>query len=130
MKKVILSGSTKLQEKINDWVYYFKNKGYEIIDYPKLINQKNYMDELPVVYKDFYKNIEACDIFFLMNEDKNGIVGYIGSAGFSELVYAIMQNILHNKNIEIYILKEPAKSLNCYDEINLWLKLGWIKLYK
>ena len=34
-----------------------------------------------------------------------------------------------NKNIELIIFKIPSQDVGCYEEINLWLKLGWIKLY-
>lgn len=34
-----------------------------------------------------------------------------------------------NKNIELVILKKPSTNVGCFDEIDLWLKLGWIKLY-
>lgn len=39
MKKVVISGSSKLQDKVSYWLDYFKNNNYEILDYPKLIKQ-------------------------------------------------------------------------------------------
>lgn len=50
MKKIVISGSSKLQDKVNYWLEYFKNKNYIILDYPKLIKQENYEKELPEVY--------------------------------------------------------------------------------
>lgn len=64
-----------------------------------------------------------------MNEPKDGVEGYIGASAIAELTYVIMQNLIHNKNIEIYILNMPIKEVPSYDEVNLWLRLGWIKLY-
>ena len=49
MKKVVISGSSKLQNKVNYWLEHFKNKDYVILDYPKLIHQDNYIVELPTV---------------------------------------------------------------------------------
>ena len=130
MKKLVISGSSKLQDKVNYWIEYFKNRDYEIIDYPKHIEQKNYIEELPNVYKNFYTSLENTDVFFLMNEEKNGIKGYIGASAIAELTYVVILNLIHNKNIDIYILNIPSKELNCYDEIKFWLDIGWIKLYK
>ena len=42
MKKVVISGISKLQDKVNYWVEYFKDKNYEILDYPRFIQQENY----------------------------------------------------------------------------------------
>ena len=128
MEKIVISGSAKLQDRIEYWIEKFKN--CEILDYPKLVLKENYKEELPLIYKNFYSNIEKTDIFFLMNEEKNGIKGYIGPSGMSELNYAVILNLIHNKNIKIYILNMPDKSLSCYDEIKNFLDMGWIELYK
>ena len=75
-------------------------------------------------------NLEKTDIFFLMNEDKNDIVGYIGYETYGELLLGLSQKVIYNKNIELVILKMPSTNVGCYEEIDLWLKLGWIKLYE
>lgn len=129
MRKVVISGSSKLQNKVNYWIDYFKSKNYEILDYPKLIEQENYMTELPIVYKDFYTALENTDVFFLMNEEKNGIKGYIGASAIAELTYVVILNLIHNKNIDIYILNMPSEEVSSYDEVKFWLDKGWIKLY-
>lgn len=129
MRKVVISGSSKLQNKVNYWIDYFKSKNYEILDYPKLIEQENYMTELPIVYKDFYTALENTDVLFLMNEEKNGIKGYIGASAIAELTYVVILNLIHNKNIDIYILNMPSEEVSSYDEVKFWLDSGWIKLY-
>lgn len=123
MKKLIISGSCKLQKEVNYWVNYFKSKNYEILDYP---DNSPWSEE---IYKRFYRNLENTDILFLMNEDKNGIKGYIGSSAISEVTYAIIFNLIHNKNIEIYILNMPSKEVPSYDEVMFWLDMGWVKLF-
>ena len=129
MKKVVISGSSNLQDKVNYWLEYFKNKNYEVLDYPKFIHQDNYATELPTVYRNFYTALENTDIFFLMNEEKNGIEGYIGASAIAELTYAVILNLIHHKNIEIFILNIPSEKVSSYDEVKFWLDIGWIKLY-
>lgn len=129
MKKIVISGSSKLQDKVNYWLDYFKNKNYEIIDYPKFIEDENYEKELPKVYKDFYTALENTNVFFLMNEEKNGIKGYIGASAIAELTYVVILNLIHNKNIDIYILNMPSQEVSSYDEVKFWLDMGWIKLF-
>lgn len=130
MKKIVISGSSSLQDKVNYWREHFKNKNYQILDYPKSIEKENYEKELPKVYKDFYTALENTEVFFLMNEEKNGIKGYIGASAIAELTYVVMLNLIHNKNIDIYILNMPSQEVSSYDEVNFWLDMGWIKLYK
>lgn len=129
MQKIVISGSAKLPEKINYWVNYFSNKGYLVLDYPKTINKDEFLDLYPKIHKDFYQNIKKTDILFIMNEDKKGIEGYIGPAVFAELSYGVIE-YLNNRNILLMLLKMPSKEVNCYEEINLWLKLGWIKIWE
>ena len=64
-----------------------------------------------------------------MNEDKNGIEGYIGPAVFAELSYGIIE-YLNDRDILLMLLKMPSKEVIGYEEINLWLKLGWIKIWE
>ena len=114
MKKIVISGSSKLQNEVNYWLDYFKNKNYEILAYPIYVKQEEYQKELSEVYKEFYTAIEHTDEFFLMNEEKNGIKGYIGSSAIAELTYAVILNLIHNKNIDIYILNMPSKEISAY----------------
>lgn len=37
MEKLVISGSSKLEDKVKYWVDYFENKGYQVLDYPRLI---------------------------------------------------------------------------------------------
>lgn len=129
MKKIVISGSSKLQDKINYYLNYFKDRGFEILDYPKKVEEENLMIDLPKIYNDFYTALENTDVFFLMNEEKNGIEGYIGASAIAELTYVVILNLIHDKNIEIYILNMPSKDVSSYDEVKFWLDIGWIKLY-
>ena len=128
MKRVVISGSAKLQDSINFWIKYFENKGFNILDYPRPIEKEKFMELYPKIHKDFFENITETDILFVMNETKEQIDGYIGAETFAELTFALMQNLIYNKNIQIVILRMPSINVQSYEEINLWLKLGWIKL--
>ncbi len=130
MTKVVIAGSSKLQKEVNIWLNYYKRKNYEILDYPKLIDEKNFLEVYPNIHVQFLKNITNTDILFIMNEDKNGISGYIGYETYAELLFGISQKLIYNKDTELIILKMPSTDVGCYDEINLWLKLGWIKLFE
>ncbi|MCH5166999.1 MAG: hypothetical protein J1F35_03815 [Erysipelotrichales bacterium] len=125
MKKIVISGSTKLEDKVNYWIDYFTNEGYIILDHPRLKNP----DDLPENYKNFYTALENTDVYFLLNEDKNGVRGYIGASATAEITYEVVQNLIHNKNIEIYLLNMPSKEVLSYDEIKFFLDMGWVKLF-
>lgn len=79
------------------------------------------MKDLSVVSKKFYTVLENTDIFFLMTEDKNGIKGYTGASAIAGLTYVVILNLIHNKNIEIYILNMPSEEVSSYDEVKFWL---------
>lgn len=79
------------------------------------------------MHTEFLKNITKADMLFLINEGKNGIVGY---EAYAELFFGLSQKLIYNKNIELVIFKILSQNVGCYEEIDLWLKLGWIKLYE
>lgn len=130
MKKLIISGSSKLQERAAYWRGYFEGRGYEIIDYPGQITSGDHLAEnLSDVFVSFFQNIDRADVFFLMNEDYKDIGGYIGPSAFSELTYAIIANLNRGKKIEINLLQTPSDEQACSEEINFWLQQGWISIY-
>ena len=129
MKTIVISGSAKLQNEIQSLLKSVKSD-YDILDYPKPIKNEDFMSLYPKIHKTFYESIANTDVCLLFNHDKNGIEGYVGSAGFAELSFAVAQNQVYKKNIEIYIYKMPDTKVACFDEIKLYLQLGWIKLWK
>ncbi len=126
MKKLVMSGSASCQNELQKLKEDLENR-YEIIDFPKPIPKDDFINLYPKRHKDFYNAIGRCDVFLLCNFDKNGIKGYVGAAGFAELAYAVDRK-LNGENVEIFILYEPSSQVQAYDEIQLWLKLGWIKI--
>jgi hypothetical protein len=128
-KKVVIAGSASLQEKIQYWKKLWEDNGYFVINYPSPISSESFLVEYPRVHTDFFKNITETDILFVMNEDKNGIVGYLGAESFAETCFGVAQNLVNDKNIKVILLQMPEERVQSYEEISLWLKLGWIKLY-
>lgn len=153
MKKLVISGSSKLHERALYWRGYFEGRGYEVIDWPCPVSTESetvdepqtapglslgrwlspgdsdYAERLTKVYQRFYKNLDQADIFFLMNEDKDGIEGYIGASMIAEITYAIVNNLNRGRKVEINILKMPSKEQKCYEEVKFWLDQDWIKIY-
>lgn len=130
IKKIVIAGSASLQEKVSYWKKFWKERGYFVINYPSPISKDIFLEEYPKVHIEFFKNILKADILFVMNEDKNGVVGYLGSESFAEMCFGVAQNLIYNKNLEVILLKMPSEQVQSYEEIVLWLKLGWIKLYE
>ena len=130
MKKVVIAGSAKLQKEVENWKNFFENKNYEVLDYPRTIEEEKFIELYPNVHIEFLENVIKTDMLFVMNEDKNGKSGYIGYEAYAELLFGLTQKLIYKKEIELVILKMPSSDVGCYEEINLWLKLGWIKLYE
>lgn len=128
MKKVVIAGSAKLSKKVNKWVAYFESQNYEILDYPREIENSKFIELYPNIHIDFLKNVVEADLLFVMNEDKNGVDGYIGYETYAELLFGLSQKLVYNKDIELVLLKMPSIDVGCYEEIRLWLSLGWIVL--
>ena len=130
MKKIVIAGSVKLQKQIDKWIKTFKADNFKILDHPKPIDKNEFTTQYPKIYKDFFNNITKADTLFIMNENKNNIEGYIGAETFAELSFGVIRKLLYQQKINIVLLKKPSKEVQSFEEIDLWLKLGWIELYK
>lgn len=154
MKKLIISGSAKLYERALYWRGYFEGRGYDVIDWPRPLFEKEdllsetrpepgmplgrlirpgdseYADGMTKFWKQYYKHLDQADVYFLMNEDKNGIQGYIGPGAIAELTYTVIGNLNRGRKTEIKILQMPSKQQSCYDEVKFWLDQGWISIYR
>lgn len=128
MKKVVIAGSAKFCDEMSEWKEYFENKGHEVINYPKKIDQRN-AQEYQHVYIKFFESLNETDILFIVNENKNGIEGYIGAETFAELTYALIQKKVNGQNKKIYLLKMPSEQVACYTEIKNFIELGWIEIF-
>lgn len=129
MKKIVVSGSASLQNELKQLVNKL-SENYKVINYPKPIADDNFLKDYPQIHKEFYNDIANADVLLVFNEDKKGVVGHIGAAGFAELAFGVAQNLLYKKSIELYVYKMPSPQVACYDEVKLWLQLGWVKLWK
>ena len=128
---VVIAGSTSLQNETLKWKNYWNSKeNHAVIDFPLAIKDKNFIKVYPEVHKKFFRNILKADILFIANEDKNGTRGYIGAEVFAELVYGLMQNLISGQEIKIILAKMSSQKVQSFEEIKLWLQLGWIKIFK
>ena len=129
LRKIIIAGSATFYKEAFDIKEELENKNYEVIDYPKKIN-----DDIELEYKEayetFYDNLSKADDLLLLNLDKKGIEGYIGYESFAELSNLVVKKIQVNNDHKIYIYKMPSKEVGCYEEIKHFLELGYIELYK
>lgn len=128
MKKIVIAGSASLQKELGKLICELENN-YKILDYPKAIAEEFFMQEYPKVHSEFFQNILNADILLVANFDKKGIKGYIGAESFAELCFGIAWKLVQKKNIETYILQMPSTEIQGYDEIKLWLDLGWVKIW-
>lgn len=130
-KKVVIAGSAGLKKEMKKWVDFWNSKpGFLVIDWPKPIENSEFKKIYPKVHKEFFENMTKADIVFVANEDKGGVKGYIGAETFAELTFAVSQNLIYSKSIEVFLAKMPSKEVQSFEEINLWLELGWIGMFK
>ena len=129
MRKIIIAGSATFYKEAFDMKKELENKNYDVIDYPKKIDDSIEM-EYKQAYERFYASLSKTDDLLLLNLDKNGIKGYIGYESFAELSNLVVKKIQVNNDHKIYIYKMPSKEVGCYDEIMHFLELGYIELYK
>ncbi len=129
MRKIVIAGSAKFYKEVQKIKEALEKREYEVIDYPKKINDTIEM-EYKYAYELFYENLNKTDDLLLLNFDKNGIEGYIGYEAFAEMSYLVAKKIQNKTNQKIYIYKMPSKEVGCYQEINHFIKLGYIELFK
>ena len=127
MRKIVIAGSAFFYKEALELKLELENRGYNVIDYPKKINV-NDKEEYKEAYEGFYESLNITDDLILLNLDKKEIEGYIGYESFAELSYLVVKNINEKSNHKIYIYKMPSKEVGCFDEINQFLKLGYIEI--
>lgn len=127
-KKVIISGSAKFNYEYQKMAEKLSSD-FKILDYPKAFSEAEIEDQYPKILKGFFRKIDKADIFLLANFDKNGVPGAIGAAAFSELSYAVIRKLNYSQNIEIFLLQKPPKDFFGKDELSLWIKNGWVKIW-
>lgn len=99
-----------------------------MINFPQPIPSENFEKLYPEVHTNFFKDITKADILFIANEEKNGISSYIGAETFAELGFGLAQKLVIGQNIKLILANLPSSEVQCYNEIVLWLKLGWIEI--
>jgi hypothetical protein len=129
MNKLVIAGSASLQDRVVYWEKFWESHGYSVTASPREISREKYYEDYPAVHTGFYTALNDADIVFIMNEDKNGISGYIGAETFAELAYVVANGRLGKQQARVILLKMPESRVQSYEEINLWHRLGWIQLF-
>ncbi len=125
--KVVIAGSASLENEIQEWVKYWSaQENCSVLNYPKPISSDKLEKLYPEVHKNFFKDINQADVLFIANEKKKNINGYIGAETFAELNFGLAKKLIEGKDIKLILAHMPAREVDCYDEILLWNKLGWI----
>ena len=70
MKKIVVSGSGKCREKIDELIKRL-SAFYDVLNYPKDISKEKFLELYPHIHKEFYENIVKTDVFLLFNYDKD-----------------------------------------------------------
>lgn len=122
-KNIVISGSLKFKDEIEKIKDKLIDNNNVILDYARDDN-RNYLD----VLNNFFGAINNTDVLFVFNKEKNGINGYIGASTFCEINHAVLNNIMHNKNINIYLLNDVDSKVSCYNEIKYFIDNGIVKI--
>lgn len=129
MRKIIIAGSSKFYKEAEKLKTKLEKKGYEVLNYPKKIDETIEL-EYKEVYESFYYDLNKTDDLLLLNLDKKGIKGYIGYESYAELSFLVVKKIQKNPEHKIYLYKMPSEEVGCYEEINHFINLGYIELFK
>jgi hypothetical protein len=127
MKSVVIAGSASLQAEVSKWVTFWQDRNFSVLDYPRPIAAEKFIREYPTVFQNFFDRIQETDVFFVMNENKNGMSGYIGAETFAELAFAVYLRLKAKNKPEIVLLQPPCVQMRGHDEIKVWHELGLIK---
>ena len=109
--RIVLSGSSKVKEKVFKIAKLLEEKGYEVI-VPREFYV--YMEKREHSIKHFDEICkEETDILLAVNETKNGIENYIGPNTFAEIAMAFY------KQKKVYVLNDLYEPY--MDELKGWV---------
>ncbi len=129
MRKVVLSASVKMEEEIAQWLAYWNAQSdVVVIDYPERIAMEDFLQEYRNVFCAYFDHLDEADVLFVVNGTKEGVKGYIGAGMFSEIAYVVSQ-IARGTQKYVFLAHPPAAGLFCSDELDLWMQLGWVKVF-
>lgn len=129
MKKIVICSSVSFEKEIIEWKEGLEKLNFEVTKYPIKLSG-NFIDEYEKEFSNHYKAIFGADAIIVLNIEKNGIPGYIGPGVFAEISFAIGSNKVSQKEIIVYCINSLPQNLPYSEELNLWQKLNWIKIFK
>lgn len=126
--RLVISGSSSLADKMKYWRDHLEESGYEILDWPKGIEESSFEESFPDVHRQFYAAIGKADMLFIPNEEKNGQAGYIGAGVFAEISFAMGLNFIRETKIKVLVLNRPSEESHFYEDITRWEKYEWLEI--
>ena len=129
MKKIVICSSVSFEKEIAEWKEKLEKLNFEVAKYPIKLSG-NFIDEYEKEFSNHYKAIFDADAIIVLNIEKNGIPGYIGPGVFAEISFATGLNKVSQKEIIVYCINSLPQNLPYSEELNLWQKLNWIKIFK
>ena len=129
MKKIVICSSVSFEKEIIEWKEKLEKLNFEVAKYPIKLSG-NFIDEYEKEFSNHYKAIFDADAIIVLNIEKNGIPGYIGPGVFAEISFATGLNKVSQKEIIVYCINSLPQNLPYSEELNLWQKLNWIKIFK
>lgn len=127
-RKAAISGSAAFADKFAEFEQKLTEQGIEVVACPRSIDAGS-DEQFYQAYSHFHAVLNQANELYLMNYDKKGIRGYIGYAGFAELVRMLARKMA-GESVNIYLYQIPDETCGCYDEIKRFLDLNLIELYK
>lgn len=118
-----------MASEIEEWRGYWQSQSaIQILDYPLAISSEGFLQEYSQVFQKYFSHLDETDMLFVVNGEKNGVKGYIGAGMFSEIAY-VVSRIARGEKQEVILANSPASQLFCSDEIDLWIRLGWVRIF-
>ena len=121
-KNIVISGSLRFKDEIEQ-VKNKLEKNNNILDYSR-VDDRSYIE----VLNKFFKSINNTDILLVINNEKSGVNSYIGVSTFCEINHAVLNNIMYNKNISIYLLNDIDSKYSCYNELKYFIDNDIVKI--
>lgn len=126
-KNVVICASVSFYEKVLEWRDKLESSGYNVLKYPKVIDDEDFAESYSDEFLEHYEAITKCDNLLVLNYEKKGISGYIGPGVFAEIAFALGLD----QGIDVYYLNPISKEKLPYqDELELWEDLDWIKKFE
>jgi hypothetical protein len=127
-QKIVICSSASFEKEIIEWKSKLEGMDFEVVKYPIKL-QGDIVAGYEKEFSDHYISISKADAILVLNIEKGGVLGYMGPGVLTEMAFAIGLNKSLGKNIDVYYINPIPESLPYSEELRLWKKLNWIKVF-